>query len=522
MSTDRQARSGTARPDGRLRSPAPAAAPAATVVIFGATGDLAMRKLLPALYHLATRGALSPAMTIVGVGRRPMSDEAYRDKVQADIAAFAGGDVEPGTWAWLAPRVRFAHATLADSESYASLARRLDEVEGTQAGQVGRLFYLATPPSAMPDIVRHLGEHGLVRETGGAWRRVIVEKPFGYDSESAHALTLLLRAHLAERQIYRIDHYLGKETVQNLMAFRFANGIFEPIWNRRYVDHVQITVAETVGVEGRGGYYDGAGALRDMIQNHLFQLLALTAMEPPISFEADAVRDERVKVLHAVHLCDADEVRRRVVRGQYVEGALDGGAPAIPYRQEADVPVASTTETFVAMKLFVENWRWADVPFYLRSGKRLARRMSEIAVQFKCPPFRLFEDTAVASFEPNVLVIRIQPDEGIALRFQAKVPGAEVTLGGVEMDFAYADHFAAAPATGYETLLYDAMCGDPTLFHRADMVEAGWQVVEPILALLRSDPGALLHAYPAFSCGPEAADTLLTREGRAWRPLARG
>ena len=342
-----------------------------------------------------------------------------------------------------------------------------------------------------------------------------------------------LRTHLAEQQIYRIDHYLGKETVQNLMAFRFANGIFEPIWNRRYVDHVQITVAETVGVGERGGYYDEAGALRDMIQNHLLQLLALTAMEPPISFEADAVRDERVKVLRAVHLCSEDEVRRRVVRGQYTSGPAgagqdsdrrlrtDGDTTVPGYRDEPDVAPASTTETFVALKLFVENWRWSDVPFYLRSGKRLARRVSEVAVQFKCPPFRLFQETPVESFDPNVLVIRIQPDEGIALRFQAKVPGAEVVLGGVEMDFSYADHFAAALATGYETLLYDCMNGDATLFHRADMVEASWQVVAPILEVVHAAPAALLHDYPAFSAGPAAADALLARDHRAWRPLVR-
>ena len=303
-----------------LRGPAPPPAAPATLVIFGATGDLAKRKLLPALYHLASRGALPAGFRVVGVGRRPMSDEAYRDKVSSDIAEFSGAPFDERVGTWLRERVWFAHATLADTASYAALEQRLADVEAADAGVVGRVYYLATPPSAMTEIVERLGAQGVLRESGDAWRRVVVEKPFGYDLATAQALNLHLRAHLAERQIYRIDHYLGKETVQNLMAFRFANGIFEPIWNRRYVDHVQITVAETVGVEDRGGYYDEAGALRDMIQNHLFQLLALTAMEPPISFDADAVRDERVKVLHAIHLSSADEVRRRVVRGQYVAG----------------------------------------------------------------------------------------------------------------------------------------------------------------------------------------------------------
>lgn len=506
----------------RLSSVVAPPAPPSTLVIFGATGDLAKRKLLPALYHLKVRHALPDALSIVGVGRRPMSDEDYRRKVEHDIAEFSGASVDGAAWAWMAPRVHFAHATLADDESYATLATRLAEIEGKDGPPRGRVYYLATPPSAVADIVDGLARQGMLREAADAPRRVIVEKPFGYDLASAVALNARLRAHLHESQIYRIDHYLGKETVQNLMAFRFANAIFEPIWNRRYVDHVQITVAETVGVEERGSYYDEAGALRDMVQNHLFQLLALTAMEPPISFAADAVRDERVKVLHATHLCSPEEVRRRVVRAQYVEGSRDGGTTTVAaYRHEPEVSSSSTTETFVAVKLFVENWRWADVPFYLRSGKRLTSRMSEIAVQFKCPPFRLFQDTPVTAFDPNVLVIRIQPDEGISLRFQAKVPGAEMSLGAVEMDFDYADYFAAAPTTGYETLLYDCMTGDPTLFHRADMVEAGWQVVAPILDLVASDPSFALHEYPAFSEGPQAATALLARDGRAWRPLAR-
>jgi glucose-6-phosphate 1-dehydrogenase len=321
---------------------------------------------------------------------------------------------------------------------------------------------------------------------------------------------------LDERQTYRIDHYLGKETVQNIMAFRFGNGIFEPIWNRRYVDHVQITVGETVGLEDRGAYYEEAGALRDMVQNHMFQLLALTAMEPPISFRADVVRDERVKVLHAIHLCSRDDVRMNVVRGQYGEGVRET-TRVRPYRAEPRVAPASTTETFVALKLFVDNWRWADVPFYLRTGKRLPKRLTEVAIQFKRPPLLLFRNTPVECLQPNLLLIRIQPDEGISLRFQAKVPGAEMRLDTVRMEFSYADYFASAVETGYETLLYDCMAGDQTLFHRADMIEAGWAAVQPILDVLKAEPSALLHEYAAFTWGPKAAEDLLGRDGREWR-----
>jgi glucose-6-phosphate 1-dehydrogenase len=500
-----------AQEDGRVDT-----ADATTVVIFGATGDLAARKLLPALYNLAVRQALPDAFRVVGVGRRAMSDEAYRDKVAHDIREFGGGTPQEATWEWLAPRVFHAFETLEDEASYASLSRRLDEVEAGLEAPPGRVFYLAVPPRAMADIVARLGTAGLLKEAAGRPRRVIVEKPFGYDLASARALNTQLRAVLAEEQIYRIDHYLGKETVQNLMAFRFANGIFEPIWNRRYVDHVQITVAETVGVEDRGGYYDEAGALRDMVQNHMFQLLALTAMEPPISFRADDVRDERVRVLRAIHLCSPGEVARRTVRGQYAAGTA-GGAALSAYRAEPRVRPDSTTETFVALKLLIENWRWADVPFYLRTGKRLPTRASEITVQFRQPPLRLFHDAAGGACAPNLLTVHIQPDEGISLQFQAKVPGAEVRLGTVDMDFNYEDYFASAPSTGYETLLYDCMNGDATLFHRADMVEAGWDVVAPILDLLAADPGALLHDYAAASWGPAAADALLARDGRAWR-----
>jgi len=487
-----------------------------TVVIFGATGDLAGRKLLPAISNLASRQALPDRFRVLGVGRHAMDDEAYRAKVRQDLHDFGAAEPEPALWAWLAPRLFYAFESLDSAASYESLSRRLDSLDGPDHPAAGRLFYLATPPNAMPGIIQRLGAAGLLKEEPDRWRRVIVEKPFGYDLASAVSLNQQLRATLGEHQIYRIDHYLGKETVQNLMAFRFANGIFEPIWNRRYVDHVQITVAESVGVEDRGPYYDGAGALRDMVQNHLFQLLALTAMEPPISFDADAVRDERVKVLHAVRLCAPGDLQANVVRGQYTAGEA-GGRLVAGYRAEPRVAPDSTTETYVALKLLVDNWRWADVPFYLRTGKRLPVRASEIAIQFRRPPLRLFRDTPVECLEPNELAIRIQPDEGISLTFQAKVPGNQFRLGTVNMAFSYADYFPGAPSTGYETLLYDCMNGDATLFHRADMVEAGWKVVAPILDLVEASPSALLHAYPAFTWGPAEADALMARDGRQWR-----
>ncbi len=487
-----------------------------TVVIFGATGDLAKRKLLPALVNLASRKSLPDEFRVVGVGRKPMTDEAYREKVRRDLDEFSPIPADPSLWEWFAPRVFYAFETLEDLDSYESLRERLEGLSGPPARQ-GCVFYLATPPEAMADIVLRLGAVGLLNEQlGEGWRRVILEKPFGRDLQSAKALNRELRSDLAEEQIYRIDHYLGKETVQNLMAFRFANGIFEPIWNRRYVDHVQITVAESVGVEDRGGYYDTSGALRDMVQNHMFQLLALIAMEPPNSFNADAVRDERVKVLQAVHLFSREEVTATTVRGQYTAG--EAGGTAVPgYRAESRVAPDSATETYLAVKLLVDSWRWADVPFYLRTGKRLPTRVTEIAVQFRSAPLRLFRDTPVECLTPNQLIVRIQPDEGISLRFQAKIPGALVRLGTVKMDFSYADYFAAAPSTGYETLLYDCMVGDQTLFHRADMVETGWSVVAPILDVVNETPAALLHGYPAFTWGPAEADALLSRDGRAWR-----
>jgi len=486
------------------------------IVIFGATGDLAKRKLLPALYNLESRRLLPGEFKVVGVGRKPMTTEEYRGKVGSDIREYGTAAFDGQVWERFAPKLFYTFGDLDDAESYQRLRLALSSFGGEGRPQTGHAFYLAVPPDAAPGIVAHLAGAGLLTEEAGGWRRVVLEKPFGRDLESAKALNRQLGAALDEHQVYRIDHYLGKETVQNLMALRFGNGIFEPIWNRRYVDHVQITVAETVGVEDRGAYYEQAGALRDMVQNHMFQLLALTAMEPPISFRADAVRDERVKVLDAIHHCSADEVRTNVVRGQYGDG-VSGSTRVRAYRDEPRVAPGSATETYVALKLFVDNWRWADVPFYLRTGKRLALRATKIAIQFKRPPLLLFRNTPVECLEPNVLVIRIQPDEGISLRFQAKVPGAGMRLDTVRMDFSYADHFAIAPDTGYETLLYECMTGDQTLFHRADIVEAGWAAVEPILDMVRSEPAALLHEYAAFTWGPREADELIGRDGREWK-----
>jgi glucose-6-phosphate 1-dehydrogenase len=398
------------------------------------------------------------------------------------------------------------------------LAELLKKVDTERHTRGNVLFYLAIAPEFFSEVVKKLSEVGLTKESNGSWRRVIVEKPFGRDLASAKQLNSELRKLLDEPQIYRIDHYLGKETVQNLLVLRFANGIFEPIWNRRYVDHVQITVAETVGVETRGDYYDKTGALRDMVPNHIFQLISLVALEPPISFEADAVRDEQTKALRSIPVLAPEEVLQRAVRGQYGAGSIEGKKVAA-YRDEPKVKPSSTTETFVAMKLNLDNWRWTGVPFYLRVGKAMCRRYTEIAITFKRPPFTLFRDTPIEKLTQNQLVIDIQPNEGISLNFQGKIPGATVRLGDVKMDFNYADYFGSMPSTGYERLLYDAMLGDATLFQRADMVEAAWRVVDPILDVWASLPPRNFPSYAAGACGPKEADDLLAKDGRAWRQM---
>jgi glucose-6-phosphate 1-dehydrogenase len=488
------------------------------MVIFGGSGDLTKRKLIPALYNLAKDHFLSHEFAVVGIARRGLTHETFRERLTQEIEQFAMGPVDPGLWRWFTERLYYLSGDLQETTTYQqlqSLLARIDQEHGTRGNY---FFYLATAPEFFSAIVPRLGAAGLTQENNGQWRRVIIEKPFGQDLESARLLNHELRTVLREEQLYRIDHYLGKETVQNILVFRFANGILEPIWNRRYIDHVQITVAERVGVEDRGGYYDHAGALRDMVPNHLMQLISLTAMEPPVSFAADAVRDEQAKVLRAISPFSPEAVLNRAIRGQYGEGGLNGKhIPA--YRAEPNVSPASATETFVAMKLAIDNWRWADVPFYIRTGKCLPTRMTEIALRFKRAPLLLFRDTPVESLSSNWLILRIQPDEGIALRFSAKVPGPVMRLGSVDMDFRYTDYFGCTSSTGYERLLYDCIMGDQTLFQRADMVEAGWSIVQPLLDVWRALPPRAFPNYAAGTWGPKEADELLQQEGRQWRDI---
>jgi len=486
------------------------------MVIFGAAGDLTRRKLVPALYNLAKQQLLSREFAVVGMSHGSMSNEDFRNWVADDIKHYAGADADPDVIEWFLRRVYYITAEFDDKNVYPQLKECLAKVEKDHATHGNCLFYLATAPRFFGPIVEQLAAVDLMREDDRHWRRVIIEKPFGQDLESARALNHQLLKVASEKQIYRIDHYLGKETVQNILAFRFANGIFEPIWNRRYIDHVQISVSETVGVEERGSYYDHAGALRDMVPNHIMQLISLTSMEPPVSFQADAVRDEQAKMLHAIQPLSAEDVLSRTVRGQYGAGVVDG--PRVPgYREENGVPPDSKTETYVAMKLAIDNWRWADVPFYLRTGKRLPAQNTHIVIQFRRAPFVLFRDTPVENLMPNQLVLHIQPEEGISLQFAAKVPGPVMRLGAVDMNFEYADYFGTQPSTGYERLLHDCMIGDATLFQRADMVEAGWCVVSPVLDVWKALPPRNFPNYPAGTWGPKEADELLERDGRHWR-----
>ncbi len=486
------------------------------MVIFGASGDLTKRKLVPALHNLFRRGLLPDEFAVLGFARRKMSREEFRGKIEKDLHEYATGSVEPEFREWLASRLDYVSGNFKETDSFKRLSSRLQRIDKRHGTGGNYLYYLATAPEFFGEIVMRLGAEGLAREKDGHWRRVIVEKPFGRDLDSARALNQKIGSVFHERQIYRIDHYLGKETVQNILVFRFANGIFEPTWNRRYVDNVQITVAEDLGVEQRGGYFERAGTLRDMVPNHIFQLITLTAMEPPISFEADSVRDEQAKVLHAIQPIAPEDVLDQAVRGQYGEGTVNGKRVE-GYRSEPDVASDSHTETFVAMKLRIDNWRWAGVPFYLRTGKRMPCRGTEIVIQFKSAPFTLFEKTPVDRLKTNVLVIRIQPDEGISLSFGAKIPGPIVELGTVNMDFQYEDYFKSTPSTGYERLLYDCMLGDATLFQRSDMIEAGWQVVEPVLDVWNALPPRDFPNYPSGSWGPGEAGELMGNDGFVWR-----
>ncbi len=495
------------------RTPEPCA-----VVIFGATGDLTHRKLVPALYNLQRERLLPPGFSVVGFARREWSDEFFGNSLLEDARQFSRSGVEDALWESFAEGIFDVQSSFDNPDGYAALAHKLQELDEQRGTSGNRLFYLATPPESYATIIQQLGAAGLARSPSGGWVRIIIEKPFGRDLMSARALNAEVHQVFEESQVYRIDHYLGKETVQNILVFRFANGIFEPLWDRRYVDHVQITVAETVGVEGRGGYYERAGAMRDMVQNHMMQLLTLTAMEPPIGYRADAVRDEKVKVLRAIHPIAPEQVEQYTVRGQYGPGTV-GGQPVPGYRQEPGVAPDSTTETYVALQLFIDNWRWAGVPFLLRTGKRLPKRVSEIAIQFRSAPLMLFEGGPLSDIEPNVLAMQVQPDEGITLRFDSKVPGQTNQIRPVTMDFRYNASFGVESPEAYERLLLDAMLGDSTLFTRSDEVEASWSLITPIHQGWSMDAPPEFPNYEAGTWGPKEADRLLGKEWRAWRRL---
>jgi glucose-6-phosphate 1-dehydrogenase len=493
------------------------------MVIFGGTGDLTRRKLMPALFHLMSDGLLSKAFSIIGVGRGAMSDDQYRDAMRETVAG-TGSPAMTDSEAWdrFAERLGYVRGDLNDPATYAALRDRLSRIErkietGNGAGR-GRLFYLAVPPSAYETALVHLSESGLAPRVADPeqrpWVRIIVEKPFGHSLESARTLNRLIRARYAEHQIFRIDHYLGKETVQNLLVFRFANSIFEPVWNRDHIQHVQITAAESVGVGHRADFYEEAGVIRDMFQNHLLQLLALTAMEPPVTFRADAVRSEKVKIMNAIRPLAGDDIRRYSVMAQYGSGMIDG--KSVPgYRQEKGVAPSSTTPTFAALRLLIDNWRWQGVPFFLRSGKRLPRRVTEIAIQFREPPHLMFPLHRGQGIAPNVLAFRIQPDEGISLCFQVKVPDHHFRMTTATMTFSYAGGFGPSDHSAYETLLVDSMLGDATLFTRSDAVEAAWRVVDPIIRA--TEHASHLATYPAASWGPAESDTLIAGDGAVWR-----
>ncbi len=492
------------------------------VVIFGATGDLTHRKLMPSLFTLMRLGMIPPACSVVGVARRPKTDEEFRAEMAAAVLGPSPAAADRALWETFAQGLFYVQGEFHDADGYARLRATLERLDRERGTGGNRVYYLATAPEFYDEIVQNLGRHGLTERQAVArdgrrpWLRVIVEKPFGRDVRSAQELNRTLLRVFRESQIYRIDHYLGKETVQNILVFRFANGIFEPIWNQHYVDHVQITVAESIGVEDRAGYYETAGVIRDIVQNHMMQLLTLVAMEPPVAFEADEVRNEKVKVLRAARRFAPDDVPANVVLGQYGPGVI-GGEEVPGYRQEPRVAADSRAPTFVAMRLFLDNWRWAGVPFYLRSGKRLPKRVTEIAVEFKRAPLPLFRGGAR---DPNLLTLNIQPDEGISLRFVAKAPGTTMTQRPVNMGFQYGTAFRGEELSAYERLLLDCILGDQTLFTRRDEVEEAWELFEPALMWWeRSSPPPPLHLYEAGTWGPKAAWALIERDGRRWRRL---
>lgn len=489
-----------------------------SLVIFGATGDLTHRKLIPALYNLAADGNLPPALSVVGFARREKTDEQFRNELHEAALKFSRQKISPELWAGFADKIEYHRSEFNSVEGYHALAKRLDEYDKVRGTRGNRLFYLAAGPDQFETILNNLRASGLNEAVEGSWARVIVEKPFGTDLPSAVGLNNLVEQAFCERDTYRIDHYLGKETAQNIMVLRFANAIFEHLWNSRYVDHVQITASEPLGVEGRAGYYDKSGAMRDMVQNHLLQLLCLTAMEPPTDLSADAIRGEKVKVLRSLRKIEAGDVAKFTVRAQYSAGAVNGKRVAA-YRDEQNIPPESQTETYVALELHVDNWRWAGVPFFMRVGKRLPKGATEIAIHFKAAPPILFNNTeGVSSADDNVLVIRIQPDEGVSLRMSAKLPGTSLRIEPVKMDFHYGTSFGRPTPEAYERLLLDAMAGDATLFARRDEVEEAWKFVDAIRE--GWDAGITpLAFYSSGSWGPTEADALLQRAGTTWRRL---
>ena len=489
-----------------------------TLVIFGATGDLTQRKLIPALFNLYLDGFLSRPFTVIGYARREKTDAQFRAEMREAIVAHSRRKSDnPELLDRFLASLQYVAGSFEDDAGYQRLKQRVAQSSQALGAPQNIMYYLATPPDAFPKIICALKTAGLVSEHGEhePWSRIVVEKPFGHDQKSAKELNRIIHSVFAERQVYRIDHYLGKETVQNILVFRLANSIFEPLWNRRYIDHVQISVAESLGVGTRAGYFDEVGIIRDMIQSHIMQVFTLIAMEPPAAFDATAIRDEKVKVLRSLRQMPDEQLKQSIVRGQYGPGSI--GGEAVPgYRQEESIPSNSMTDSFVAMKLFIDNWRWSGVPFYLRSGKRLPKRVTEVGIVFKAPPHLLFNRTDGSNADTNILRFRIQPQEGITLSFQAKMPGQEVRISPVRMDFMYSSAFEAATSEAYERLILDALTGDSTLFAREDEVELSWRLVDRIIENFASSD---LHIYEAGTWGPEAAESLLARDGREWLRL---